>query len=87
MPVSLKMKEVFYSALDRLVADARRYRTTGFGTVDPEEATKFNLIEPLLVSLGYSRDDIKKEFHILGDQADLGILAARCVFPFIGDGV
>ena len=64
------MKEVFYSALDRLVADARRYRTTGFGTVDPEEATKFNLIEPLLVSLGYSRDDIKKEFHILGDQVD-----------------
>ncbi len=64
------MKDAYYAVLERLVEDARRYRRSGFGTVDPEEATKHNLIEPLLESLGYGRDNIKKEFHILGDQVD-----------------
>ena len=38
--------------------------------VDPEEYTKQRLIEPLLLALGFDGDDVRKEFHILGDQCD-----------------
>jgi hypothetical protein len=64
------MKEDFFAKLDELVAAAKDFRADGFGNVDPEEATKQYLIEPLLESLGYSRDEYAKEFHILGDQVD-----------------
>ncbi len=64
------MKEDFFTKLEELVAAAKSYRAKGFGGVDPEEATKQHLIEPLLESLGYSRDDYLREFHILGDQVD-----------------
>jgi len=64
------MKEDFFARLDELVAAAKGFRAEGFGNVDPEEATKQYLIEPLLESLGSSRDEYAKEFHILGDQAD-----------------
>ncbi|MGD1019120.1 MAG: N-6 DNA methylase [Verrucomicrobiia bacterium] len=64
------MKEDFFAKLDALVAAAKQYRTARFGEVDPEEATKQHLIEPLLESLGYTRDCYDKEFHILGDQVD-----------------
>jgi hypothetical protein len=49
------MKEDFFTKLEELVAAAKAYRAKGFGGVDPEEATKQHLIEPLLESLGYSR--------------------------------
>jgi type I restriction-modification system DNA methylase subunit len=64
------MKEQFFTKLEQLVTAAKEYRRSRFGKVDPEEATKQHLIEPLLESLGYTRDDFDKEFHILGGQVD-----------------
>jgi type I restriction-modification system DNA methylase subunit len=64
------MKEQFFTKLEQLVVAAKEYRRSQFGNVDPEEATKQHLIEPLLESLGYARDNLDKEFHILGGQVD-----------------
>lgn len=63
-------KEEFYARLEVLVATAKEHLRRGFEGVDPEEATKQHLLEPLLEALGYGRDDYDKEFHILGDQVD-----------------
>jgi predicted type IV restriction endonuclease len=46
------MKEQFFTKLEQLVVAAKQFRRSGFGNVDPEEATKQHLIEPLLESLG-----------------------------------
>jgi len=61
-------KDEFYAKLDALVSAAKQIRRDGtFGPVDPEEATKDKLIDPLLESLGYTAQRRDKEFHITGE--------------------
>jgi hypothetical protein len=60
----------FPQRLHELVERAKEIRKKGIHGVDPEEYTKQHLIEPFLTALAYDRDDIRKEFHILGDQCD-----------------
>lgn len=64
------MNSDFPQRLHELVELAKKTRREGIHGVDPEEWTKHNLIEPLLQALGFDRDDIRKEFHILGAQCD-----------------
>lgn len=64
------MKEVFFAKLQELVAAAKHFRVEGFGNVDPEEATKDRLLDPLLDSLGYTAENRDKEFRILRGQVD-----------------
>lgn len=64
------MNPEFLEQVRALVAAAKDIRRTGIHGVDPEEETKHRLIEPLLHALGFDADDIRKEFHILGDQCD-----------------
>jgi type I restriction-modification system DNA methylase subunit len=64
------MHPEFPQRLRELVERAKEIRRKGIHGVDPEEYTKQHLIEPLLKALDYDSDDIRKEFHILGDQCD-----------------
>jgi len=64
------MKEQFFAKLDELVAAAKHFLGAGFGEVDPEEATRDKLIDPLLDSLGFTNANRDKNFHILGDKVD-----------------
>jgi type I restriction-modification system DNA methylase subunit len=64
------MHPEFPERLHELVERAKEIRRKGIHGVDPEEYTKQHFIEPLLNALGYDSDDIRKEFHILGDQCD-----------------
>ncbi|MEK7676829.1 MAG: N-6 DNA methylase [Verrucomicrobiota bacterium] len=64
------MRELFPGKLEALAAQARRLLTAGFGQEEPEEATKSQLIEPLLEALGYERKHQAREFKILGDSVD-----------------
>jgi predicted type IV restriction endonuclease len=64
------MHPEFPKRLHELVERAKEIRRKGIAGVDPEEYTKQHLIEPLLEAVGYAPDDIRKEFHILGDQCD-----------------
>lgn len=64
------MDSEFPQRLHALIERAKEIRRKGISGVDPEEYTKQHLIEPLLQALGYSPDEIRKEFHILGDQCD-----------------
>jgi type I restriction-modification system DNA methylase subunit len=65
------MNPEFPQRLHELVERAKEIRTKGIHGVDPEALTKQQLIEPLFAALGYDlRDDVKQEFHILGDQCD-----------------
>src|SRR5712692_1298969 len=64
------MKENFFAKLEELVAAAKNFLTTGFGEVDPEEATRDKLIDPLLDSVGFTHANRDKNFHILGDKVD-----------------
>ncbi len=67
----------FPQRLHELVERAKETRRKGIRDVDPEEYTKQHLIEPLLEALGYASDDIRKEFHILGDQCDYLVERSR----------
>src|SRR5438067_1013124 len=71
------MHPEFLQRLHELVERAREIRRKGIADVDPEEYTKQHLIDPLLKALGYASDDIRKEFHILGDQCDYLIERSR----------
>ncbi len=71
------MHPEFPQRLHELVERAKEIRRKGIAGVDPEEYTKQHLIEPLLGALGYASDDIRKEFHILGDQCDYLIERSR----------
>ncbi len=64
------MQPEFPQRLHELVERAKEIRRKSIIGVDPEEYTKQHLIEPLLQAVGYDSDDIRKEFHILGDQCD-----------------
>ncbi|MBI4328140.1 MAG: Eco57I restriction-modification methylase domain-containing protein [Chloroflexi bacterium] len=64
------MRELFPGKLEALAAQARRLLTAGFGQEEPEEATKSQLIEPVLEALGYERKHQAREFKILGDSVD-----------------
>src|SRR5262245_59908888 len=64
------MDHEFPQRIRELVERAKEIRRKGIEGVDPEEYTKQHLIEPLFKALGYDSDDIRKEFHILGDQCD-----------------
>src|SRR5205807_4643608 len=71
------MHPEFPQRLHELVERAKEIRRKGIADVDPEEYTKQHLIEPLFAALGYASDDIRKEFHILGDQCDYLIERSR----------
>ena len=71
------MHPEFPQRLHELVERAKEIRRKGIADVDPEEYTKQHLIDPLLKALGYASDDIRKEFHILGDQCDYLIERSR----------
>jgi adenine-specific DNA-methyltransferase len=65
------MNPDFPQRLQELVDRAKELRRQGIHGVDPEALTKQQLIEPLFQELGYDlKDDVKHEFHILGDQCD-----------------
>lgn len=65
------MHPEFPQRLRDLVERAKELRRERVYGVDPEAYTKQHLIEPLFEALGYDRrQDIKHEFHILGDQCD-----------------
>jgi type I restriction-modification system DNA methylase subunit len=65
------MHPEFPQRIHELVERAKEIRRKGIHGVDPEALTKQQLIEPLLEALGYDlQDDVKHEFHILGDQCD-----------------
>jgi len=66
-----RMHPEFPQRIHELVERAKETRRKGIHGVDPEALTKQQLIEPLLEALGYDlQDDVKHEFHILGDQCD-----------------
>lgn len=65
------MNPEFPQRLHELIERAKETRRNWKGGIDPEAFTKQQLIEPLLEAMGYDlRDDLKHEFHILGDQCD-----------------
>jgi len=65
------MHPEFPQRIHELVERAKEIRRKGIHGVDPEALTKQQLIEPLFEALGYDlQDDVKHEFHILGDQCD-----------------
>ncbi len=64
------MNPDFPERLRDLVELAKNTRRQDIHGVDPEEWTKWKLIEPLFRALGFDSDDIRKEFHILGAQCD-----------------
>lgn len=63
-------KEQFFARLKVLIAEARRLQTSGFGDQEPEEATKQHLLEPLFEALGFTPENQRREFKILGDSVD-----------------
>src|SRR5438876_2920210 len=65
------MHPEFLPRIHALVERAKELRRERVHGVDPEAFTKQQLIEPLFQALGYDlREDVKHEFHILGDQSD-----------------
>jgi uncharacterized coiled-coil protein SlyX len=60
----------FPQQLHELIERAKEIRRAGIHGVDPEEYTKQHLIEPILHAIGYDADDVRKQFHILGDKCD-----------------
>jgi len=60
----------FPQRIHELIERAREIRRRGISGVDPEEYTKQHLIEPLLQAVGFDSDDVRKQFHILGDKCD-----------------
>src|SRR5438093_7054636 len=73
----------FPQRIHELVERAKEIRRNGIHGVDPEALTKQQHIQPLLGALGYDlQDDVKHEFHILGDQCDY-LLETRRPLLFI----
>jgi len=72
------MKEAFFKELEPLLAKAKMLRVSGFGDQEPEEATKQQLIEPLLHALGFTaKSNYIREFKILGDSVDYLLKSER----------
>lgn len=63
-------KEKFFASLKVLIAEARRLQASGFDGQEPEEATKQLLLEPLFEALGFTLENQRREFKILGDSVD-----------------
>ncbi len=57
-------KEKFFASLEKLIAEARRLKVSGFGEQEPEAATCHELLIPLLAALGYGKGNIKPEFKV-----------------------
>jgi type I restriction-modification system DNA methylase subunit len=72
------MKEIFFTKLEALIAEAKRLQVSGFGEQEPEEATKQLLIEPLFNALGFAAESgYIREFKILGDSVDYLLKSER----------
>ena len=71
------MKELFFTKLKALIAEAKRLQTSGFGEQEPEEATKQRLLEPLFEVLGFPTAKQTREFKILGDSVDYLLKSER----------